>query len=83
MFNYRSMPGSASDPAHAFLDHAHVRDAVAHLPDRHRSAVHLRFWRGLSYAEISLEMGVPLGTVSTLLMRARERLRVTLKDLAP
>lgn len=39
-----------------------------------REAVHLRYWEGLSYAEIALVTGQPIGTVRSRLHHARKRL---------
>jgi RNA polymerase sigma-70 factor (ECF subfamily) len=64
------------------LDHevlpAHVSAALRHLPDDYRAAVVLCDVVGLSYEEISHELGVPVGTVRSRIHRGRERLRRTL-----
>jgi RNA polymerase sigma-70 factor (ECF subfamily) len=52
-----------------------VADAVATLPDDHRTAVELAFYGGLSYAEIAERTGTPLGTV-------KSRMLVALRQLA-
>jgi RNA polymerase sigma factor (sigma-70 family) len=56
-----------------------LTDAVAKLPDVYREIIMLRFYGGQSCAEISHNLGVPLGTVTKRLSRAysllRERLR--------
>jgi RNA polymerase sigma-70 factor (ECF subfamily) len=52
-----------------------VADALATLPDHHRTAVELAFYDGLSYAEIAERTGTPLGTV-------KSRMLVALRQLA-
>jgi RNA polymerase sigma-70 factor, ECF subfamily len=52
-----------------------VTDALATLPDHHRTAVELAFYDGLSYAEIAERTGTPLGTV-------KSRMLVALRQLA-
>lgn len=51
-----------------------VQDALRRLPIRQRRAVYLRFWHGLTTAEIALILGVPAGTVRSDLTRAAIRL---------
>jgi RNA polymerase sigma-70 factor (ECF subfamily) len=52
-----------------------VSDALAALPDRFRQVVTLVDVHGLSYAEASEALGVPVGTVMSRLHRARARMR--------
>lgn len=42
-----------------------LRDELESLDPRHRQALELAYWGGLSHAKISEEMGQPLGTVKT------------------
>ncbi len=58
---------------------ADVRQAVAALPDLYRQTVLLRYYGGLSCAEVSSELGVPLGTVTKRLSRAYALLRKSLR----
>ncbi len=51
-----------------------VRDEVARLPDRERSAVVLCDLEGLTHEEAAARLGWPLGTVKGRLSRARDRL---------
>nr|WP_277445126.1 RNA polymerase sigma factor [Pelotomaculum isophthalicicum] len=65
-------------PEQTMLDSAEqvsVRRAVAGLPERERAIVFLRYYQGLSYAEIAAVLGIPEPTVGTRLHRAREKLR--------
>src|SRR5262249_20785464 len=57
-------------------DLGEILDAeIDRLPDRYRRAVVLCLLEGHSQAEAARVMGVPVGTVSSLLSRGRERLR--------
>lgn len=60
--------------------HAAVWDALAQLPPEQRAALVLRYYLGLTDAEIAREQDAPPGTVKWRLHQARERLR---KLLAP
>jgi len=55
-----------------------LRQAIAMLPPAYRLAVTLRYNEGLSYAEISEALGLPLNTVRTHLFRAKLLLRSAL-----
>jgi RNA polymerase sigma factor (sigma-70 family) len=66
------------DPEEGLLiscDREHVRQALEQLPLDFREAVILREIEGLSYKEISVTIGVPLGTVMSRLSRGRNWLR--------
>jgi RNA polymerase sigma factor (sigma-70 family) len=52
-----------------------VADAVAGLPEEERDALLLFVWEELSYEDIALALGVPVGTVRSRLNRARVSLR--------
>jgi RNA polymerase sigma-70 factor (ECF subfamily) len=52
----------------------HVLRRCASLPKAQRDVLRLRVWEHLSYEEIALVMGVPVGTVRSRLARARRRL---------
>ena len=50
-------------------------DAVARLPEKLRTAVHLHYAEGYSTEEIAALLGVPAATVRTRLHRARHQLK--------
>jgi len=52
-----------------------LAEAVARLPDIYREVTVLRYFGGLSCAEVSGRLGVPLGTVTKRLSRAYGLLR--------
>jgi RNA polymerase sigma factor (sigma-70 family) len=56
-----------------------LAEAIANLPGAERDALLLFAWEELSYEEIALALGVPVGTVRSRLNRGRGRLR----ELAP
>jgi RNA polymerase sigma-70 factor (ECF subfamily) len=51
-----------------------LRDALSRIPRRHRDVVLLRYYAGLSVAEVALAVGRPEGTVRRQLTEARGRL---------
>lgn len=57
-----------------------VRRALAQLPEASRAALVLREYEGLSYADISAALDIPLGTVMSRLNYARRRLRELLME---
>jgi RNA polymerase sigma-70 factor (ECF subfamily) len=58
---------------------ASLRRALACLPGQQRHALVLREFSGLSYDELADELGVTRPAVESLLFRARQRLRVSLR----
>jgi RNA polymerase sigma-70 factor (ECF subfamily) len=58
---------------------ARVWEAVNSLPPEQREILLLRDWHELNYAEISQALGISMGTVSSRLHHARERLRPRLR----
>ena len=56
-----------------------IRNALTHLSNRQREAVHLRFYQGLSLDEAAEVMGISKQVVKNLLSRAYAVLRLTLK----
>lgn len=64
----------------AQIDAIAVRRAVARLNDDQRSVVGLVLVEGLPYKEAAEVLGVPIGTVTSRLARAREALQALLED---
>ncbi len=70
------------DPEHIAIKQQRaeiVRKLVTRLPDKYQELVRLRYFKELSYAEISDQLNAPLGTVKAQLHRARELLMDLLK----
>lgn len=57
-----------------------VEDALGRLSPRQREVIMLRFQDGLSYEEIALVSGSPIGTVRSRIHLARQRLREMLGE---
>ena len=57
-----------------------IERALNQLSDEHRQVILLRYFTGLSLAEISTALNSPEGTVKSQLHRATERLRYCLDD---
>lgn len=58
-----------------------VRKAVLELPPPSRSALVLREYGGMSYADIATALEIPIGTVMSRLNSARSQLRVALAGM--
>jgi RNA polymerase sigma-70 factor (ECF subfamily) len=59
---------------------ARLQSALDHLPFDQRTAIVLREIDGLSYEEIAYSLGVAVGTVKSRLTRARQALRLELRE---
>ncbi len=51
-----------------------LQDVLAEMPENQRRAILLREWQGLTYREISAELGLTQAAVETLIFRARRAL---------
>jgi RNA polymerase sigma factor (sigma-70 family) len=69
-----AIPGGEDEVVEA-VDDAIVVEAMSRLGPRHQDVLHLREVEGWSYRHIADHYGVPVGTVETLLFRARRALR--------
>jgi RNA polymerase sigma-70 factor (TIGR02947 family) len=74
----RSAEAEALD---AFPDNE-IKAALDALPEGFRLAVYYTDVEGFTYAQTAAIMNVPLGTVMSRVARARQRLRVSLADVA-
>lgn len=61
-------------------EHRAVIDALGTLPPRRREAIVLRYWLGLTEAEIALAMGVSAGTVKSQVSRGLAALARALEE---
>lgn len=61
-------------------DHKLVVDALEKLPAEYRELIVLRELEEMSYKEIALIAGIPIGTVMSRLARARQRLKTCLSQ---
>ena len=60
--------------ADASVDRAAIERLVAQLPTKQRQVIMLFYMEGASHEEVATMLGMPVGTVKTLLHRARARL---------
>jgi RNA polymerase sigma-B factor len=60
---------------------ASIEPALLQLPTRERTIIYLRFFRGLTQAEIAKEIGISQMHVSRLLSRALERVREASQEM--
>jgi len=73
---------SALDPEESMMKQQKIdlmRNIVSKLKPRYRRLIELRYFKELSYEEISEELELPIGTVKAQLFRARELLFNILK----
>ena len=61
-------------------ERADLYEAIRRLPEKYRTAVILRYFDGLKQEEIAFVMGIPRGSVSAYLTRAKKELRKYLKE---
>ena len=76
-----SSAGRVGSPEDLIADaqiHRHVAEAVARLAEPFRQAIVLRFYEGLSAAEIARTLGQPEGTIRWRLKEALDRVRAEL-----
>jgi len=77
---HASLIDPAPSPEQAVLDEGERRamgETLAELGEEHREVLMLREVEELSYREIALVLGVPIGTVMSRLARARAALKAT------
>ena len=65
-------------PTEAQIDALALRKAMAGLSEDHRTVVALVLVEGFSYAEAAEVLGVPMGTLTSRLARARDALQAAL-----
>jgi RNA polymerase sigma-70 factor (ECF subfamily) len=69
-----------ADPQERLAQREVVRQALAQLRADQRRVIALRYGADLTEVDIAQALGWPVGTVKSRLNRARERLRILLKD---
>jgi RNA polymerase sigma-70 factor (sigma-E family) len=73
----------APSPESSVVEHVVVWDAICRLPPRQRAVVVLRYYEGLSEAEIGEALGIRPGTVKSQSAAAMAHLRRALVDDSP
>ena len=78
------LPGhhDTSMQAELGLNGEQLSQALKKLDPKYRDVIVLRYFEDREYADISDILRIPIGTVATLLSRAKKRLRETLAHLA-
>jgi RNA polymerase sigma factor (sigma-70 family) len=71
--------GCAEDEIERAAERKPVREALAKLPAEQRVAVALFYLEDMSVAEVAVALEIPVGTVKTRLMHARQKLRAALE----
>ncbi len=64
----------AMNPEEKFMSveaNKRLNDALSSLTPSYRKIIEMRFWRDMSYEQISEELNLPMGTVKTQVHRAR------------
>ena len=79
-FSAGALGTSAPSLESQMTEEAALQQALAHLSDKLRAVVILRYYWGLSYAEIVQILDIPLGTVKSRLHQALSILRRELAD---
>ncbi len=63
------------------IDARLIRAALEEMPSKYREIIVLRFFEDLSYDEMADVLRCPVGTVSTLVARAKKRFKVVAEKL--
>jgi RNA polymerase sigma-70 factor (ECF subfamily) len=69
-----------AEPTVSTLDDPALKTAMARLSPAQRDVLQLRFWETMSYQEIALILGCPLGTVRSRIHHAKRVLRHALAE---
>jgi RNA polymerase sigma-70 factor (ECF subfamily) len=77
--------GLGTNPQHGVLRRellAKIEDALARIPEKHRTILVLREVEGLSYEELAERLGIHKGTVMSRLFHARKKMQALLRGYA-
>ena len=78
--DFQANDGLAPAPERSDDELVGLSEALAEMPENQRRAILLREWQGLSYREISAQLGVSKAAVETLIFRARRSLAQKLEQ---
>jgi RNA polymerase sigma-70 factor (ECF subfamily) len=76
VFELRAGPDATEDEVIAAAERREVAGLVDGLPREQRQVIELAYYAGLSHAEITKRLGVPLGTIKGRIRLAHEKLRL-------
>jgi RNA polymerase sigma-70 factor (ECF subfamily) len=77
-FELTPAPDSTEEEVLAGESRRELAALIDHLPAEQRTVIELAFYSGLTHAEITERLGVPLGTTKSRIRIALERLRLSL-----
>ena len=77
-FELAAAPDSTEEDVLAGDERRKLATLVEYLPSEQRAVIELAFYAGLSHAEITEQLGVPLGTIKGRIRSALKSLRVAL-----
>ncbi|MCM1133799.1 MAG: RNA polymerase sigma factor [Ruminococcus flavefaciens] len=69
-----------SSPYTADTDESGIREAIANLPKKYSSVIYLYYYEGYNIREIGEILNKNANTVSSLLQRGREKLRLEMEE---
>lgn len=72
---------AARDDEPDFVQAVIVKGAISTLTDQYATPLRLRYYEGLSIAEIAQQMGVPPGTVNSRMHRGKRMLKKELDEM--
>jgi RNA polymerase sigma factor (sigma-70 family) len=72
--NFEVLQEVVAGPDHGADELIRLQEVLEAMPENQRRAILLREWQGLTYREISTELGLTQGAVETLIFRARRAL---------
>ncbi|MEA2354697.1 MAG: hypothetical protein QOD61_826, partial [Solirubrobacteraceae bacterium] len=73
-------PDSTEDEVLAEAERRELAVLLEALPSEQREVIELAYFAGLSHAEITQRLGLPLGTIKGRIRLALEKLRLALPD---
>jgi RNA polymerase sigma-70 factor (ECF subfamily) len=73
-------PDSTEEEVLAEHERRELAALVAHLPSEQRAVIELAFYTGLSHAEITEQLGIPLGTIKGRIRSGLDRLRLAVPN---
>jgi RNA polymerase sigma-70 factor (ECF subfamily) len=79
-FELTAAPDSTEEEVLAGESRRELAVLVEHLPAEQRAVIELAFYTGLSHAEITERLGVPLGTTKSRIRMALDKLRLALPN---
>ena len=75
-FELTVAPDSTEQEVLAGDEQRELAALVSHLPSEQRAVIELAFYSGLTHAEITERLGVPLGTIKSRIRSGLDRLRL-------